>query len=337
MVSSKDVAKSAGVSQTTVSRVLNTPELVKKKTLDKVLDAMHVMNYRPNSVARSLVNKRTKSIALLSGPLHNPFFTESTTSIVNYAKEKGYSVNVYFENLGNNMEVYQDIFKNKVDGIILSSIFYDDPIFDQLNSLDIPFVMFNRKHKENGHFVEMDNVQAGRLATEHLISLNHVNIVWVGGHQNITTFHGRLEGFNQVMKENNLSFNQRNIVITDTSKESIFKETESIMSWNRPTAILAATDSIAIFIIDCLLQKGYKIPRDVSVIGIDDVDISSHSSFQLSSVALTSDQSIGRIAVENLIKIIEEEKDPSKQSFIQKTIKTKLIARKTTDVPYNYK
>lgn len=73
MVSSKDVAKYAGVSQTTVSRVLNSPDLVQKKTLDKVQNAINELNYRPNSVARSLVNNKTKSIALLSGPLHNPF------------------------------------------------------------------------------------------------------------------------------------------------------------------------------------------------------------------------------------------------------------------------
>jgi DNA-binding LacI/PurR family transcriptional regulator len=334
MVSSKDVAKYAGVSQTTVSRVLNTPEKVKKKTRDKVLSAMREMNYRPNSVARSLVNKRTKSIALLSGPLHNPFFADSTTSIVNYAKEKGYNVNVHFENFSDNMEVYQDVFRNKVDGIILSTILYNDPIYEQLNGLNIPFVMFNRKHKENGHFVEMDNVQAGRLATEHLISLQHSNIVWVGGPQNMTTFHGRFEGFKQVMTENKLLFDQQNIIITDTSIESIFIEVEAIMSRkDRPTAIYAATDSIAIFIIDYLIQKGYEIPRDISVIGIDNVNISGHSSFQLSTIGITTDKSIGRIAVEDLINLIEET-EPTNQTFIQRTIETKLLARKTTDVPF---
>lgn len=335
MVSSKDVAKYAGVSQTTVSRVLNTPEMVKKKTRDKVLNAMRIMNYLPNSVAQSLVNKKTKSIALLSGPLHNPFFAESTTSIVNYAKEKGYNVNVNFENFSDNMKVYQDVFKNKVDGIILSSILYDDSIFDQLNSLDIPFVMFNRKHKENGHFVEMDNVQMGKLATEHLISLNHVNIVWFGGSQNMTTFFGRLQGYKQALLENELSFNKNNVVITDTSKESIFKEIESIMSReDRPTAIYASTDSIAIFILDYLIQNGYEIPRDVSVIGNDNVNISSHSSFQLSTVGVITNHGIGRIAVEDLINLIEDESSLEKH-FIQRTIKTKLIARKTTGFPFN--
>ncbi|HJF31949.1 MAG TPA: LacI family transcriptional regulator [Sporosarcina psychrophila] len=329
MVSSKDVAKYAGVSQTTVSRVLNSPDLVQKKTLDKVQNAINELNYRPNSVARSLVNNKTKSIALLSGPLHNPFFAESTTSIVNYAKEKGFNVNVHFENFGSNMEVYQDMVENTVDGIILSSILYEDSIFERLNRLDIPFVMFNRKHKELGHFVEMDNVQAGRLATAHLISLKHQHIAWVGGPLNMSTFWGRFEGYKQVLTEEKIPLEQHNIIITDTSRESIFKETASIMSRkNRPTAIYAATDSIAIFIMDYLLQKGYEIPRDISIIGTDNVNLSAHASFQLSTVTITTEQNLGRIAVETLFNLIEGQ--PFSPSFIQKTIETSLLARKTT-------
>lgn len=329
MASSKDVAKYAGVSQTTVSRVLNNPEMVQKKTLDKVLGAIDALNYQPNSIARSLVNNKTKSIALLSGPLHNPFFAESTTSIVNYAKEKGFNVNVHFENFGSNLEVYQDIVGNKVDGIILSSILYEDPIFERLNRLNAPFVMFNRKHEEAGHFIEMDNVQAGRLATEHLIRLNHVNIVWVGGPMNMSTFWGRFEGFKQIFEEENLLLNEQNIIITDTSREAIFKETAAIMSRkNRPTAIYAATDSIAIFMMDFLLQKGYKIPQDISIIGTDNVNLSSHAAFQLSTVAITTEENLGRIAMETLINLIEGQSPSS--SFIQKTIGTMLLERRTT-------
>ena len=98
MVSSKDVAKHVGVSQTTVYRVLNMPQTVKKPTLDKVMKAIDELNYIPNGHARSLVQNKTNTIALLSGPLHNPFFVDTTTAIVNYANEKGFRVNVQFVN-----------------------------------------------------------------------------------------------------------------------------------------------------------------------------------------------------------------------------------------------
>ncbi|MGY0692408.1 LacI family DNA-binding transcriptional regulator [Virgibacillus sp. FSP13] len=329
MVSSKDVASYAGISQTTVSRVLNTPDKVNKETYEKVLAAMKELNYRPNSIAQSLVNKKTGSIALLSGPLHNPFFVETTTSIVNYAKESGFNVNVHFENLGDNMSVYQDVLSHRVDGIILSSVLYDDPIYEQLNNLDVPFIMFNRKHKEPGHFVEMDNVQAGRLAADHLINLNHREIVWVGGPTNMTTFSGRLEGFKQSLIANNIAEDPRNIIITDTSKESIFEATESVMSRKeRPTAIFAATDSIAIYIMDFLQQKGYGIPDDISVIGIDNVELSRHHSFQLSTVGIVDNKNLGRIAIENLVDLIDGEGD--NPDFVQQTLETKLFSRITT-------
>lgn len=330
MVSSKTIAKHAGVSQTTVSRVLNNSNLVTKETKDKVMKVIRELNYRPNSIARSLINRKTSSIALISGPLHNPFFVETTTSIVSYAKSKSYNVNVHFENLGDNMSVYQDVLNHSVDGIILSSILCDDPIFDELNTLDIPFVMFNRKHKKDGHFVEMDNVQAGKLATEHLIELNHSNIVWVGGSQKMTTFKGRFEGFKKTMISHGIPVTDENFTIIDTDRYSVFNAIASIMSRkNRPTAILAATDSIAIYVIDYLIQKKYKIPQDISIMGIDNVELSSHNSFRLSTVGITDENNLGRIGIETLIQIIEDNEGVV-DDFMQKTIQTKLIVRGTT-------
>ncbi|GAK09860.1 LacI-family transcriptional regulator [Geomicrobium sp. JCM 19038] len=163
MVSSKDVAKRAGVSQPTVSRVINGSTNVNKATIEKVQRAMEELNYRPNLIARSLKQQKTKSIALISGALHNPFFVDSTTTIVNAAKAHGYRTLVYFEEQGNNGAVYEEVLKQQVDGIVLSSIFIDDPVFKELEHSKIPFVMFNRRHQTGGNFVEIDNEQAGCL------------------------------------------------------------------------------------------------------------------------------------------------------------------------------
>src|SRR5699024_6318649 len=180
MVSLKDVAKKANVSQATVSRVLNNPEKVLKKKREKVIDAIKKLNYRPDPIARSLVSQKTRLIALISGPLHNPFFVDTTTSIVNYAKSKNFDVQVHFEDFDNNFHIYQDVLNNKVDGIILSSILYEDKIFEELKQQQAPFIMFNRRHKNRGNYVEMDNQQAGEVATNYLLNLNHKDIVWVG-------------------------------------------------------------------------------------------------------------------------------------------------------------
>ena len=331
MVSSKDVAKHAGVSQTTVSRVLNTPDKVNKETLEKVNRAIKELEYRPNLIARSLVQKKTHSIALLSGPLHNPFFVDTTMSIVNYAKAQGFNVNVHFENYPDQKTVYQDVFKHQADGIILSSILYEDPIYHELKQLNVPFVMFNRRHKESGNFIEMDNVQAGRLATEHLLELNHRNIVWFGGSLNMSTFLGRYEGFKQVLEEKKLAVNPDNVIITSTDKAAVSEKMKALMCRkNRPTAIFAATDSIAIYIMDFLLEQGYKIPEDISIVSADNVEWSRHKAFQLTTVGTVEEKNIGEIAIEHLIELIRRKEKGENGLFIQQTLETRLFVRNTT-------
>lgn len=329
MVSSKDVAKQAKVSQATVSRVLNTPEKVKKNTRNKVLNVIEELNYRPNSIARSLVNKKTQSIALISGPLHNSFFAETTTSIVNHAKSKGYNVNVHFEDIHHNSSIYKDVFNNKVDGIILSSIYYEDKIYEELKKQDVPFIMFNRRHKQLGNYVEMNNFQAGQMAANHLLDLNHKDIVWIGGSLSVTTFLERHEGFKYALKQRRIALEEKNLITTDTSSENIFFEIERIISRkNTPSAIFAATDSIAIYIIDILRRKGYSVPEDISIIGVDNVKLSRHSSFSLSTVGTVSNDNLGKRAIRHLINLIEE--NNKELGVIQETIKTNLFIRDTT-------
>lgn len=327
MYSSKDVARRAGVSQSTVSRVLNHPSKVSKRTRDKVIKAMKELNFRPNSVARSLVNKKTKSIALISGPLHNPFFVETTTAIVNHAKQHGYHTNVHFENFGDNMSVYEDVLSHQVDGIILSSIFYDDPIFEELEKLEIPFITFNRKHKNGGNYVEIDNVTAGRMAVKHLVDLGHNNIAWVGGDLRTSTFYGRYKGFKDELQNHGIEVPDKFVKITNTSRKSIHKAIESVMALkNRPSAIFAATDSIALFIMDYLLERGYKIPNDISLIGMDNIHWSYHYAFKLTTVGPQNSLNLGQVAIENLIKLIKyDQPEP-----IQITIQPEIFLRETT-------
>src|SRR5699024_12243654 len=114
---------------TTVSRVLNAPHTGSDQKVKKVQQAIKELRYNPNSIARSLVSKKTKTIALISGPLHNPYFVETTTSIVNYNKMKGYNTIVFFEDYEDkerNVEAYQTALSMKDEGIIFSLIYNED-------------------------------------------------------------------------------------------------------------------------------------------------------------------------------------------------------------------
>lgn len=327
MVSSKDVAKYAGVSQTTVSRVINTPDLVKAPTYKKVMAAIDKLNYIPDGNARSLVQKKTDTIALISGPLYNPFFVETTTSIVNYANENGFKINVHFSNDENLEDIYNAIFENKVDGIILSSILLEDPIFTKLEKSGIPFITYNRKHTSNRNFVEMDNEQAGFLAADHLISLNHEKICWVGGPLEMSTFRGRYDGFLKAFQNNNESVNPEQIFITDTSKNELYETFLKLQKLSeKPTAVFAATDAIAIQMMDYYITAGYRVPEDVSIIGIDNVEISQHASINLTTVGISSSIGLGQLAIEKLIGMIQQKN----KSCIQITKPVRLFERKTT-------
>ncbi|MFF2175707.1 LacI family DNA-binding transcriptional regulator [Lysinibacillus sp. NPDC058147] len=326
MVSSKDVAKYAGVSQTTVSRVLNTPELVKPKTIEKVMKAIDELNYVPNDIARSLVQKKTGIITLISGPLHNPFFVDTTTAIVNYVNARGYKVNVYFGTEDNLESIYNSVLETRADAIILSSMLYEDDLFYKLEKLGIPFIMYNRKHQENRHFVEIDNVEAGYIATNHILSLGHQDICWVGGPHEISTFYGRYKGFKNALNDSAIDIKTATSFFTNTNKDDIERVFEEMLKLpTRPTAICAATDAIAIEILNLCLERGFQVPKDFNVIGIDNVELSKHHSIALTTVGLESEKSLGFIAIEKLFEVMER-----KSTCIQLTESVRLFPRNTT-------
>ena len=327
MVSSKDVAKSAGVSQTTVSRVLNTPELVKPKTVQKVMQAIKELNYIPNENARLLVQNKTGTIALLSGPLHNPFFVDTTTAIVNYANSCGYKVDVQFVNDEKISQVYAKFLERKVDGLILSCIFSDDPFFKQLENLNIPFITYNRKHKTGRFFVEIDNEQAGYLAAKHLIDLGHKKIAWIGGTQEVSTYANRFFGVQRALKEAGIQLLDDYIYHTDTMKKNIEIVIDKLTKLrNRPTAIIGGADSIALMVMDSCLQKQLIIPKDISIIGIDNVEIAKHGRINLTTVGDIEESNLGLIAIKELIEKIENKNN----CCVEITKSVKLFNRETT-------
>lgn len=326
MVSSKDVAKKAGVSQSTVSRVINNPESVSKVKRDKVESVMKELNYIPNSIARSLISNKTNQISLISGTLNNPFFVEATRTIVNAAYKKGFTVNVFFEEDVSRENLYKTVFSQKAEGIILSSMYYESQYFDELLKLGIPYMMFNRKHKNGGNFVEIDNYQAGYLGAQYLVSKDHTDIHFFSGELEKSTFLNRYKGFCEALDELNIKYSDSNISITKQKPKLIEQELIKVLSVkNKPTAIFAATDMIALTLIDCLQKMDYRIPEDIAIIGIDNTETLRHSSLNLTSIGPVEGEHLSSIAVEQLFKMIEE----GEQNEFQRTIPCKLYERGT--------
>lgn len=326
MVSSKDVAKKAGVSQSTVSRVVNNPESVSKLKRDKVERVMNELNYIPNSIARSLISNKTNQISLISGTLNNPFFVEATRTIVNAAYKKGFTVNVFFEEDVSKESLYKTVFSQKSEGIILSSMYYESQYFDELLKLGIPYIMFNRKHKSGGNFVEIDNHQAGYLGAKYLVSKGHKDIHFFSGELEKSTFLNRYKGFCEAMDELNTAYDDSTISITKQNPDLIREELEKVLSQEkRPSAIFAATDMIALTLIDCLQKMNLRIPEDIAIIGIDNTETLKHSSLNLTSIGPVEGEHLSSIAVEQLFKMIEN----GEMKGFQRTIPCKLYERGT--------
>lgn len=326
MVSSKDIAKKAGVSQSTVSRVINNPASVRKEKREVVERVMKELNYRPDSVARSLISNKTNQISLISGTLNNPFFVEATKKIINYAYLKGFNVNVYFEEDFPIDDLYNSVFAQRTEGIILSSMYYESPHFDELTRLGIPYMMFNRKHEKGGNFVELDNHQAGIMAGDYLFEKGHTDIHWLGGELGKSTFSGRLDGFKDSMERHGVQITEADISITQQNPLAIEEELNKILlKKKRPTAIFAATDMIALIVMDVLQKKGLSIPDDIALIGVDNTETSQHSAFNLTSIGMEQGQNLGEIAIRHLIDAIENKKEID----VQNTYPCKLYERGT--------
>jgi DNA-binding LacI/PurR family transcriptional regulator len=329
MVSSKDVARAAGVSQATVSRVMNNPESVKMKTREKVLRAMEELRYQPNLIARSLVMRSSRMIALISGSLRNDFFVETADAIVREANGRGYKTMVFFEEHSRLHDILSSIKGYKVDGILMSSIKLDDPLYEEIRNLGIPYIFFNRRPRLGGNYVVLDNRKAGAMLAKHLIEYGHEKIAYLSGTLDISTFYERKIGIEETLSEAGLSLRPE---WTHFMERPNGAEIEQIVRrWmlapEQPTAILCATDEMALHVMNALLSLGLNVPDDVSIAGIDDISISSHSAIQLTSVGQHKFK-MGEISTIHLIRMIEDEE--ARKRPVRIVFQPELYVRGTT-------
>ena len=329
LVSTIDVAKHAGVSQTTVSRVLNKPDQVKKDTYDKVMAAVNELNYSAagteDAVPAAII---TKTISLIAGPLDDPIFIGSAPTIISLAKERGYQVNVHFVTKENEHETYDAVLSSKAEGLILTSIQLDKAVHEKLVQSKIPFILLNSSYPASQHSIGLNNVEAGYLAASHLLDSKHQEIAWVGGPLNNPTYKDRFLGFIQALQEANSKIRKKRLVIADPDKASLFKAFEDLQSLKKkPTAIVAATDEMAIQLLDFYQEAGYRIPEDVSVIGIGNSEMGQHSSLALTSVG-TADSiaNLGQEAINRLLDMLTLDQGES----FNVSREVQLYERKTT-------
>ena len=329
MTTIREVAESAGVSYATVSHVINNTRLVSPETRERVLAAMDTLNYRPNALARSLRQGKTNTIGLVLPDSANPFFAEISRSIEDEAFKKGYSVFLCNTESDTKRELfYVDVLsKKQVDGIIFVAAGDQADSLDYLLQRNMPVVMIDRNVPNvEGDAVLTDHQLGGYLATRHLLKLGHTQIACIAGPSSITPSAERIIGYRRALEEAGLPFDEKLVIRGDYHAQSGMDITNSLLKMNpRPTAIFALNDLMAIGALRAAAEVGYSIPKDLAVVGYDDLEIARFTNPPLTTIAQAKKE-IGAQAVNLLVdRMARKSRPPSRL-----VLAPELIVRRST-------
>ena len=329
MATIREVAERAGVSYATVSHVINNTRVVTQETRERVLAAMAELSYRPNALARSLRQGKTNTIGLVLPDSANPFFAEISRSIEDEAFKRGYSVFLCNTELDMQRELfYVDVLsKNQVGGIIFVAAGDQADSLDFLQRHSMPVVMIDRDlPKVEVDAVLTDHQLGGFLATRHLIELGHTRIACIAGPSTITPSAERLTGYRQALEKAGLPYDETLILRGDYHAQSGMEITHTILKMNpRPTAIFALNDLMALGALRAAAEAGYSVPRDLAIIGYDDLELAQFTNPSLSTIAQPKKE-IGAQAVNLLVdRITHKSRPPSRL-----VLAPELIVRRST-------
>lgn len=326
-IDSKKIAKLAGVSPTTVSRVINNEKYVREKTKEKVLKIINELGYTPDFFARGLRIKKSKTIGLIVGDIENPYYSRMAKGIIKVCEESNYNVIVcnsnYEQKLG---EKYIDMLLSKrVDGLLISTIQISDESINKLKQKDILFVAVTCKFESKDiNYITGDDYYGGLLAMNYLVKLGHKKIFFLRGSE-VSGGVDRLRAYKDVLAENNIELNNNLISKPVKNEEYAYYEIKGSLKKDlKFTAIMAENDFLAIGAMKAILEFGLNIPEDISLIGYDDLNISSVLKVPLTTVKQPK-LYIGELSARRLIKLIESPAERQKPE--QLVLKPELVIR----------
>lgn len=316
-VTIKDVAKKAGVSPSTVSRVLSNHPRISAETSRKVKDIMDQLGYHPNIMAKSLVSKTTNSICIMLPKsaeelFSNFFFMELIRGIVTQASRLGYDVLI--SSGANEKEEVEGVSRllngRRVDGVILLYSRKDDPVIDFLHENGHPFVLIGRSEQYPDILsVDNDNVKASYDATKHLISLGHERIGFVSGPPDLVVSKDRLKGYMDALHDSGLEMRPEWIVEGEFLQDSGYRAMSFFMNLpDRPTAIVLIDDVVSFGVLRGLHELKYKVPDDLCLVSFNNIPLSELSTPPLSSIDIGI-YNLGYTASQVLIQSIQNNND----------------------------
>lgn len=333
-ITSLDVAQLAGVSQPTVSRVFSTGSNVTATLKERVENAARELGYRPNTLARSLITGKSCTIGVIVAYLDNPFYSEALEKLSSELKAQGYHILIFFAaNLEEEIDpVVEELLDHQVDGIILASVSMSNMLTKRLESIGLPFVLFNRGQVgDNIASVTAANYQGGFKAGQFLLDGGHKRIAHISGWQKSLNGRERQQGFCDALSQAGMA----PFALMDGAfnRDLASQKVRDLMAQSqKPDAIFVGNDHMAFAVLETLREElGLRVPMDVSVIGYDDVRMAAWKSFELTTLRQPANRMV-KATVRILLNMVSSPDQPREKVEIE----SDLIIRKSARVPDRY-
>lgn len=330
----EDIARKAGVSRATVSRVVNNHPHVKAPTRERVLQVIADEGYSPNLAARALVTRRMQTVGVLIPHTFTTifadqyYFPELLHGMAQVANQRDYAIMIWVEDTHSDQQrLYERIVKHHLmDGLIVASYTTRNPFLKMLDTVTIPLVIVERPEHglfKHASFVTVDNVQAAVDAVNHLIKNGYQRIGTLTGELANPDGHDRYIGYQQAMRTSGLGYDPKLAV------EGVFSRTSGYLGMKKliergVDAVFAANDQIALGALDAILEAGLRCPQDIGLVGFDDLPASSSTRPKLTSVHQPI-QERGATAMRLLIDQIEGVEEGGREV----SLPTQLIIRES--------
>lgn len=305
----EDIARHAGVSRATVSRVINGDINVRKQTRTRVQEVIQENNFQPNIAARSLAAGRTNVLGLVipagvSAIFSDPYFPLLIQGVSTACNARDYSVMLWLaEPEFERRMIRQILHGGLLDGVVVSSMLMEDPIVQSLHDSKKPFILVGRHPKLDVNYLDVDNATGGREATLHLLRLGHKRIATITGPQDMIAGYDRFEGYRRALVERGVAFQPELVAESDFSESGGYAAMRRLLP-HHPTAIFVASDMMAEGAMRALRDAGLRVPQDVAIVGYDDMPNASRTTPPLTTIRQPTNR-MGSLAVNSLIDIIQ--------------------------------
>jgi LacI family transcriptional regulator len=327
----EDIAKQAGVSRSTVSRVVNDDPNVSERVRSRVRQVISTTGYQPHAAARSLAMHRSWMLGLVLPRtvvsfFTDPYFPRLTQGVAQACNQQNYTLGLFLlETREDERRIFPRISrKGLLDGILLQTAEMDEFLLDRMINSDFPIVMVGRPYNATEiSYLDVDNVAASYQAVCHLINLGYKRIGTISGRMNSTAGIDRMQGYLKAISEHTGGVEEELITEGDFSEQSGYNGMQKLLPF-KPDAIFAASDTMAIGAIRAARNAGLHIPGDIAFVGFDDLPVASLSDFKLNTVRQPIIQ-FGSKAVDILIDLIENGTKPIRHVILN----TELVVRES--------